>query len=370
MLKNEDGAVSVLFALSMAFLLGFAALSVDVAMVHLKKAEMQNAADAGALAGAQDLPNAGNAISKAKNFAELNGAKRSNITVTTPYNGDDTKIQVVVTAEDVPHFFASVWGNTETDVPARAVAEKISGEEEGGYALFAEGDDAELTLNGEDITVDGSIYTGGDFEADGEDISVSGDVDAVGIMKQIDDDDLIPNQNEGVDPIEMETFTTEIGLDDGSRDKNNPNDLVDQVLYEEPIKNYKCGDVEINCNTTKNLHIKKGKAEIKTAGLTINHSIIARDEIIINEPNVTFGTPENPVLLYSKKKKIVFNADNITIYGTIYAEKDWVEINPSDPFVLHGRVVAKHVKINGPTVTVDASSLSGGGGNDTIHLIE
>ena len=45
-------------ALLLGVLLGFAALVVDVGMMYTEKAKLQNAADAAALAGAQNLPNA------------------------------------------------------------------------------------------------------------------------------------------------------------------------------------------------------------------------------------------------------------------------------------------------------------------------
>ena len=51
--RNDRGAVSVLVALLMVVLLGFAALAIDVGMLYSEKAQLQNGADAGALAIAQ-----------------------------------------------------------------------------------------------------------------------------------------------------------------------------------------------------------------------------------------------------------------------------------------------------------------------------
>lgn len=47
---NERGATSVMVALLMVALLGFAAISIDVGKLYWEKAQLQNAADAGALA--------------------------------------------------------------------------------------------------------------------------------------------------------------------------------------------------------------------------------------------------------------------------------------------------------------------------------
>ena len=123
MYKNEDGQALVLVALLMVVLLGFAALDIDGGMMHLTKSQMQNAADAAALAGAQDLPTAGTAINVAKDLAEKNGAEKANTVVTTPYKGDSNKIEVVCT-KNVQYSFARVLGFTDADVSARAVAEK------------------------------------------------------------------------------------------------------------------------------------------------------------------------------------------------------------------------------------------------------
>ncbi|WP_258069768.1 pilus assembly protein TadG-related protein [Arthrobacter sp. SX1312] len=52
-IRQEQGAVSVLVALLMVVLLGFAALAIDVGMLVSEKAQLQNGADAGSLAIAQ-----------------------------------------------------------------------------------------------------------------------------------------------------------------------------------------------------------------------------------------------------------------------------------------------------------------------------
>ncbi len=54
-LKDQRGATLVLVALLLLVFLGVAALAIDISRLHVVKNELQNAADAGALAGAQDL---------------------------------------------------------------------------------------------------------------------------------------------------------------------------------------------------------------------------------------------------------------------------------------------------------------------------
>jgi Flp pilus assembly protein TadG len=69
--KEEQGQALIMVALMLTMLLGFAALVVDVGMMYVTKAELQNAADAAALAGAS--VSTGNAVSEAKKFARLDG---------------------------------------------------------------------------------------------------------------------------------------------------------------------------------------------------------------------------------------------------------------------------------------------------------
>ena len=56
-LNNEQGAIFIIVAVSMLVLVGFAALAVDTGHLHVVRNELQNAADAGALAAARVLLN-------------------------------------------------------------------------------------------------------------------------------------------------------------------------------------------------------------------------------------------------------------------------------------------------------------------------
>jgi len=53
-LRRDDGAVAVITALLMVALLGFAAVSVDVGANYAERRQLQNGADAAALAVAQE----------------------------------------------------------------------------------------------------------------------------------------------------------------------------------------------------------------------------------------------------------------------------------------------------------------------------
>lgn len=121
--KEEDGQALALVAFMLVGLLGFAALVIDVGMMYSRKAELQLAADAGALAGAQKLPGSpAEARVLARDLAKQNGAPESGITPETPYDGKNNKIRVSIQTTE-PTFFARVLGIEQTTVTAWAVAE-------------------------------------------------------------------------------------------------------------------------------------------------------------------------------------------------------------------------------------------------------
>jgi Flp pilus assembly protein TadG len=70
--RTRRGAAVVTLALSLIFLLAFAALAVDVGLMYTVKADLQKAADAAALAGAQGLPDRDDAVEFANEFSDRN----------------------------------------------------------------------------------------------------------------------------------------------------------------------------------------------------------------------------------------------------------------------------------------------------------
>src|ERR1039457_3362249 len=147
--KNEQGIVIVLVAVVMLFVVGaMAALSIDVVTLYTARSEAQLAADAAALAGARGLANSGmtsdpnaatdgletTAWSRAQaialQVAEQNQVGGSSLTaaeVTVPTVPAGTIANPIFTVRvqknDLPTFFARIWGGTQWTVAASATAE-------------------------------------------------------------------------------------------------------------------------------------------------------------------------------------------------------------------------------------------------------
>jgi Flp pilus assembly protein TadG len=66
-LKDERGAVAIIIAISIVMLISFGALAVDLGHLYVVRNELQDAADAGALAGARFLYNEDGTVNEGAN---------------------------------------------------------------------------------------------------------------------------------------------------------------------------------------------------------------------------------------------------------------------------------------------------------------
>jgi len=121
LLKEESGQVFVIFAVVLAVLLGFAALSLDLGFSYVTKSELQKAADSAALAGAQELPDdPTQASAYAQTYATNNGVKASD-NMTIAVAGDNKSITVTINRTS-PTYFAKIFGINTKAVSALSTA--------------------------------------------------------------------------------------------------------------------------------------------------------------------------------------------------------------------------------------------------------
>ncbi len=130
--RKKRGFVLVLFAASAAVLIGFVGMSVDVGFLLHQKRHLQTAADAGAIAAAQELHrgNTSNFIAAAKHDTALNGhtdgANNNVVTVSRPpltgaYTSNVNYVQVKV-AQREPTFFMKMFRVNDVNMSASATA--------------------------------------------------------------------------------------------------------------------------------------------------------------------------------------------------------------------------------------------------------
>ncbi len=118
--KGEKGAASIIVALCMTVLLGFTALVIDVGIITSEKSRISNAADAAALAGAQELiRDKSNVYNVVNQYLESNSVDPVDAEIVV--FDSDTKVGVTV-KEEVDYYFARILGFDKNNVKAEAVA--------------------------------------------------------------------------------------------------------------------------------------------------------------------------------------------------------------------------------------------------------
>lgn len=129
--RGQRGVVLIWFALFLPVLIGFIALAVDVSRLYLIRVELQNAADAAALAGTYKYADGADSTAakiKAENLATRNYANGALINATsvtatvadaTPYT---YAIRVKITLPGINLFFAPILGIASQAVSATAIA--------------------------------------------------------------------------------------------------------------------------------------------------------------------------------------------------------------------------------------------------------
>lgn len=133
--KDERGGVTVIVALLMVVLLGFTALSVDVGVLYSERAQLQNGADASAIAVAQKCarnltdPACSSSSPLASSFANQNALDGiSNVqsialdTATRKVSVQTSAHETGAAANSVSLYFAQALGVTSAEVTARSSA--------------------------------------------------------------------------------------------------------------------------------------------------------------------------------------------------------------------------------------------------------
>lgn len=117
--KEERGSVLILVAFVMVALIGITAVAIDGGRLYIEKSILQKAADAGALAGAQELPmNSSAAVTSANEVAAINNRPASNIEI-----GSGNKWIRVTTSSTVDLTFGKIFGYATVPVEAKAKVE-------------------------------------------------------------------------------------------------------------------------------------------------------------------------------------------------------------------------------------------------------
>jgi hypothetical protein len=147
-------------AMLLVVILGMAALAIDTGSFDQAETRAQAAADAGALAGADQLSAGTASATTAATTYALDNDPGATISVTTPYDSSSSHVKVSVSTS-TPAIFGKMLGVASVRVSASAVATEVTGSP--GDAIFADqgcGGQA-VTIQGSGVTYNGALQTNG-----------------------------------------------------------------------------------------------------------------------------------------------------------------------------------------------------------------
>jgi len=137
-LKSEKGASSIIFALAFTFIIGMAAITIDIGQAMFEKSRLSTAVDSAALAGAQELiSNSDNAVYMAESYIQKNLGAIKQVEVKVTGSEKTVEVKGVKT---VNHFFARIFGIIEQDITAVAKARTGNIKSMSGVKPFAQFD--------------------------------------------------------------------------------------------------------------------------------------------------------------------------------------------------------------------------------------
>ncbi|MDQ6835166.1 MAG: pilus assembly protein TadG-related protein, partial [Actinomycetota bacterium] len=162
--------VAILVAIMMVVFLGVAALAIDLGSFYQAQRQAQGAADAAALAASQDLPsNTSGAVTDATTYAQRN-FPGSTVGVTTNYNSTPKDIKVTVSASS-PSFFGKLFGLSQANVSASAVAGGNGKTVQAAIFAYADGGDCTndigISIPKNNANITGGIQSNGNITATG-----------------------------------------------------------------------------------------------------------------------------------------------------------------------------------------------------------
>ncbi|MEW6618850.1 MAG: Tad domain-containing protein [bacterium] len=226
---RERGQVVIFVSLFMMVFLGVAALAVDVGRVYLFQTQLQNALDAGALAGAWQLPDApGSATTEAIRLVEANGFQITSEDIQIIDNGTIT----IKVSKEITTVFARVLGIEKASVTVCSAAVVVL------YPPSYVFDYVYFLNNwgwfyGSGITANGDIRSNGDFDFK-YDPTVVGDVYASGEIrgtwKTPGGQDY--NVYEGVEKLEMPNLQAIDFYENLAFEKNSSIKIGDEIVID------------------------------------------------------------------------------------------------------------------------------------------
>jgi len=360
-LLEQRGAVAVLAALMMVVLLGFAAATVDLGAAYVEASRLQTALDAGALAGAAELPDSAAATQAALRYVEQNGYCEEEVLV--EINNGVIRLTGVT---EQPANFLRVLGIRELAVRQDAAARALSSAAGGvwDYRIFSGSSSYTFNMGGQ-FNIDGSVHSNGGLSISPGYGRLAGAAESRTYLYVNQWTTVVGSQNPDADYIEMPDFT-------GSVDQAMPDSYAvhttGSALSQPSSKQYWNGDmyvegsvgvknqVEINGNVyiNGNLTVSGGNPVcVLNGNLYVDGDISFGNNVkiygsVFATGNITFSgggmevSPTTAVCVYSANGNINMTMASSVTHGIVYAPNGTVNLAGNNT-TFYGSIVGYQV---------------------------
>lgn len=347
LIKKQDGAVIVLFALVITVLAGMAALVVDLGSVYAEKQKLQNAVDAAALAVATDIDSSGPTNTAAVTLAQpyINGIGFNSVTPTAEVSIAN-KTAMITASSTVYYTFAKVLGDTFISklVTATATAKKSPGVAF-DYTLFAGRGVIDQTTNSGKTKVAGDIYgmEGIDLAA-----TIYGTPSSPYVARYVNTSG---TPNTFPDGYQSEQLSAPIAMPDFPGLKTDVQSRAQDAEDDDSIIRVFSGNTTLEGSLSGPYYVDGNVTFKKTnASFSGDFCLYATGDITFDGSGQTVGNISEGICLISEKDITVNGVPGSSFQGIIFAPQGEVTLNGSgdgESPTLEGRVIADSIRLSG-----------------------
>lgn len=355
---DERGSIIVIVAIALSVLLGFAGFAVDYGTLAMTRQELQNAADAAALAAGQDKANGlgiGSQTSTANAYIQANGYTPGDGVTTSQVDSSGNRVTVTITTQKKVGFSSVLTGEPIKEVSATAVAEVMITVGNYPYAMFAgetiDDGGSGITGTGNDITIVGNIHSNSSIDLKHASLhGVATAVDSIKVNGGTQNTSVaipMPSTNSIVTMVQNNCYYVDGNIILKKNDKTFEQFLQEAAAACPPGPNglniYINGSITSQGNDT---------TEYVNTGYPIN--IVVTGEIDLNGCTLSSHLSA-PMVLVSLNGDVTVNGGGAGFAGLVFAEKGDVTLNGNEADFT-GSIYAKNIRKNGGKMTVAYSS--------------
>jgi hypothetical protein len=345
--QSQSGQAIVLFVVILPVMIGMAGLVTDVGYWYVSKRQAQNAADAAALAAANELPNAFTADMVGRTYVNYN-VTGSTTTVTAPYSSDPNKVEVKVKISREA-FFSRLFGVGTVAINARAVGTKKGGALP--MAIYNHSSDCAggfLKMNGQNFHINGHVHTNGMVEVDGQQSPAPDNIDGLtysgtGPACEPKINDTRPNR---VQATQAPSRSWPIYID-----FNSYVPATCDVISTAPTLTY-------NHALHNNKVVCAQDFKFSDDNTTATITVFATNKIEVDANHLVF-TPKLDGILFASRGApgdvFTINGNNSTFSGVIFNEFNLIKFNGNSGTAFEGVMEGERVELNGNSMTFEGT---------------